>query len=394
MDDQAGLLASIGRRLLARGDELVQAQLTELRRFRAYDRVPDEDLRRSCLRNVARVVATLEQRDALPVEIEEDERASGQRRALQGVPTQDVVRAYRTVIGVLRDAFIEEASAVSADPWRVVAGTRQLWDLTERYSDVLVAARQQVDIDSARRDEQRRITFLYRLVAGTLDPADLIAGGAVQDMMPNRDYWVVRARHYGGDTQRLTRHLESTGTTFRPLVAPFDNDIVALCAGWPAAAEHAVIAVGGPVRLSAVPRAFAEATRVLNVALRYRRTGVVDSSALSVRMAVEEHDELGEQLFRRHLAPVTAHPGSGEILDTLRTYLDRGRSIGAAAAALSVHPNTIRYRLARFQSLAGADLASTDTLVEVWWALEYAAIRRVPADARDAIDARGDSVPI
>src|ERR1700728_987600 len=177
MDDQASLLASIGGRLLARSDELVQAQLTELRRFRAYDRVPDEDLRRSCLRNVARVVATLEQRGALPAEIEEDERASGQRRALQGVPTQDVVRAYRTVIGILRDAFIEEASAVAADPWRGVAGARQLWDLTERYSDVLVAARQQVDIDSARRDEQRRITFLYRLVAGTLDPADLVAGG-------------------------------------------------------------------------------------------------------------------------------------------------------------------------------------------------------------------------
>jgi putative transposase len=393
MDDQAGLLASIGARLLARSAELVRAQLTELRRFRTYDRVPDEDLRRSCLRNVARVVATLEQRDTLPAGIEEDERASGQRRAIQGVPTEDVVRAYRAVIGVLRDAFIEEASAVAADPWRVLAGTRQLWDLTDRYSDVLVAARQQVDIDTARRDEQRRITFLHRLVAGSLDPADLTAGGAVQDMMPNRDYWVVRARHYGGDTQRVTRHLESTGPGFRPLVAPFDNDIVAICAAWPAAAEGAIIAVAGPVRLSAVPLAFAEATRVLNAAVRYRRTGVVDTSALSVRMAVEGHDELGEQLFRRHLAPVIAHPGSAEILGTLRTYLNRGRSIGNTAAALSVHPNTIRYRLARFQSLAGADLTSTDTLVEVWWALEYAAIRSVPTDPSNTIDVRGESVP-
>jgi PucR C-terminal helix-turn-helix domain len=394
MDAQASLLAAIAARLLARSDDLVRAQVAELRRFAAYDRVPDEDLRRSCLRNVARVVATLEQRDTLPAEIEEDERASGQRRALQGVPTEDVVRAYRAVIGILRDAFIEEASAAAADPWQVLAGTRKLWDLTDRYSDVLVAARQQVDIDTARRDEQRRITVLHRLVAGNLDPSDLSAGGAVQDMLPNRDYWVLRGRHYGGDTQRLARHLESTGTSFRPLVAPFDNDIVAICAAWPAPAEGAIIAVGGPVRLSAVPLAFAEATRVLNVAVRYRRTGVADSSALSVRMAVEEHDGLGEQLIRRHLAPVAARPGSAEILDTLRTYLDQGRSILTTATALSVHPNTIRYRLARFQSLAGADLASTDTLVEIWWALEYAAIRRVPLDAMDAIDARGDSVPI
>ncbi len=394
MDDQATLLSAISRRLLARSDDLVRAQLAELRRFGAYDQVPDEDLRRSCRRNVARVVATLEQRDTLPAEIEEDERASGQRRALQGVPTQDVVRAYRAVIGILRDAFIEEAAAAAADPWQVLAGTRKLWDLTDRYSDVLVSARQQVDIDTARRDEQRRITFLHRLVTGSLDSSDLSAGGAVQDMMPNREYWVARARHYGGDTQRLARHLESTGTSFRPLVAPFDNDIVAICAAWPAPAENAVIAVAGPTRLSAVPLAFAEATRVLSVAVRYQRTGVVDSSALSVRIAVEQHDELGEQLIRRHLAPVAAHPGAAELLDTLRAYLAGGRSVGRTAKELSVHPNTVRYRLARFQTLARADLASTDTLVEIWWALEYAAIRRVPLDAREAVDGHGDSVPL
>jgi DNA-binding PucR family transcriptional regulator len=137
----------------------------------------------------------------------------------------------------------------------------------------------------------------------------------------------------------------------------------------------AVIAVGGPARLGAVPHAFAEATQVLNVALRYGRTGVIDSSTLSVRVAVEQHDELGEQLYRRYLGPMTAHPGSAEILDTVQVYLRQHRSVGDTARTLSVHPNTIRYRLARFGALTGADLSSTDALVEVWWALEYASIR-------------------
>jgi hypothetical protein len=380
---QGSLLAAIGGRLQARRAELIEEQLTVLRRFRSYDRVPDDDLRRSCLRNVARVVATLEQRDALPPDIEEDERASGQRRALQGVPTDDVVRAYRAVIGVLRDAFIEEASAAAADPWQVLAGTRRLWDLTDRYSDVLVAARQQVDIDTARRDEQHRMAFLHRLLAGNLDPSELSAGGAVHGMMPDRDYWVVRGRHRHGDVQRLSRHLESPGSSFRPLVAPFDNDVAAICTTRPGPLEHAVIALGGPVRLAAVPLGFGEATRILNVAWRYGRDGVVDRSSLSVRVAVEEHDELGEQLYRRYLLPLASQPGSAEILGTLRAYLEQHRSIGDTARALSVHPNTIRYRLGRFQALADADLTSTDTLVEVWWALEYAAIRRVPVDGQD-----------
>lgn len=383
MDAQGSLLAAIGQRMEARTEELVWEQISKLRRFGAYDRVPDDDLRRSCLRNVARVVATLQQRDTLPAGIEEDERASGQRRALQGVPTEDVVRAYRAVIGILRDAFIEEAAAAAADPWQVLAGTRQLWDLTDRYSDVLVAARQQVDIDTARRDEQHRIAFLQRLISGSLQPADLATGGAVHGVLPDRDYLVLRARHHEGDTRRLSRHLESASAVFRPLVAPVGDDIVAVTVARPAPLDNAVIAVGGPVRLSGVPFAFAEATRVLNVALRYRRDGVVDSSALSVRVAVEEHGELGEQLIRRYLAPLTGNPGSAEILGTLRTYLDQHRSISDTATALSVHPNSVRYRLSRFATLAGADLSSTDTLVEVWWALEYSAIRHVPVDGRE-----------
>jgi PucR C-terminal helix-turn-helix domain len=377
----ASLLAAVAGRLRARQAALVEAQLAQLKRFRSYDPVPEADLRRSCARNVARVVATLEQRATLPAGIEEDERASGQRRAVQGIPTEDVVKAYRAVIGVLRDAFIEEASATAADPWAVLAGTRILWDLTDRYSDVLVAARQQVDIDTARRDEQHRIAFLHRLLTGSLDPADLSDGGAVHGMLPDREYWVLRGRHRRGDTQRLSRHLESSPTSFRPLVAPFDNDIVGISTARPAPLEDAVIAVGGPARLAGVPHSFGEATRVLSVALRYGRTGVIDSSSLSVRVAVEQHDELGEQLYRRYLDPVTAHPGSAEILDTVQAYLRLSRSVGGTARSLSVHPNSIRYRLSRFHALTGADLSSTDTLVEVWWALEYASIRRgVPVD--------------
>lgn len=390
MRAEGSLLAAAAGRLRDRRDELVEAQLVQLRRFRSYDRVPEADLRRSCARNVARVVAALEQRDTLPAGIEEDERASGQRRAVQGVPTDDVVKAYRAVLGVLRDAFIEEASAMSADPWAVLAGTRMLWDLTDRYSDVLVAARQQVDIDAARRDEQHRIAFLHRLLAGSLDPADLSAGGAVHGMLPDRDYWVLRGRHRLGDAQRLSRHLESSASSFRPLVAPLDNDVAGISTARPAPLEDAVIAVGGPARLAGIPQAFGEATRVLNVALRYGRAGVVDSSALSVRVAVEQHDELGEQLYRRYLAPVLDRPGSAELLGTVQSYLRRHRSIGEVARALSVHPNTIRYRLARFCALTGADLTSTDTLVEVWWALEYASIR--PGDGT-AVDGRAPGMP-
>lgn len=358
------LLVEVAGRLAARTDELVDRQLAALRAHPDYDRVPADDLRRSCRRNVQRVVATLGSRSALS-RIEEDERESGHRRAAQGVPTEVVVEAYRTVLAILRDAFIDEATASGADPRAVLAGTTRLWDLTDRYSGVLVSTRRQVEIDSARHDERRRMAYLQRLLAGGLDPTEpgLLADG---------EYWVVRARD-AGDPQRVTRHLERNR---RALVGPLDDDVVGLLTSRPVPLDDAVIAVAGPVALAAVPAAFAEVSRVLTVASRYGRTGVVDHSSLSVRVAVEEQAELGEQLYLRYLADLDrGGDGAAEIVATVRHWLRDRRSVAATAQALSVHENTVRYRLARFGTLTGADLGDTEVLVELWWALEFAEIR-------------------
>ena len=81
-------------------------------------------------------------------------------------------------------------------------------------------------------------------------------------------------------------------------------------------------------------------------------------------------------LSRRYVAALAERGRAGdEVLATVRTWLRERRSVAATALALSVHENTVRYRLSRFTALTGADLEDTDVLVEVWWALEYAAIR-------------------
>jgi DNA-binding PucR family transcriptional regulator len=55
-------------------------------------------------------------------------------------------------------------------------------------------------------------------------------------------------------------------------------------------------------------------------------------------------------------------------------------SVGRAAARLHVHPNTLRYRLARVEALTGARFDDPDCVCELWWAL--AAARRAAADDR------------
>jgi hypothetical protein len=58
---------------------------------------------------------------------------------------------------------------------------------------------------------------------------------------------------------------------------------------------------------------------------------------------------------RAHLPPLQAH--SSDLVTTLWSYLDNGRSLEATARELFVHPNTVRYRLKRVSDVIGWDAA-------------------------------------
>ena len=65
-------------------------------------------------------------------------------------------------------------------------------------------------------------------------------------------------------------------------------------------------------------------------------------------------DPLGRGLLvRRVREPLAAH--SPDLLATLWSYLESGRSLEATARELFVHPNTVRYRLKRVAEIVGWD---------------------------------------
>jgi sugar diacid utilization regulator len=65
-------------------------------------------------------------------------------------------------------------------------------------------------------------------------------------------------------------------------------------------------------------------------------------------------DSLAKQtLIEKVYEPLAAT--SPELLETLNSYLDSGRSLESTAKALFVHPNTVRYRLKRISDVIGWD---------------------------------------
>jgi DNA-binding PucR family transcriptional regulator len=65
-----------------------------------------------------------------------------------------------------------------------------------------------------------------------------------------------------------------------------------------------------------------------------------------------------------------ARTAGDAVLTTAERYLANDRSVELTAKDLDVHPNTIRQRLARFEEVTGRSLRETETVVEVWWALQ------------------------
>ncbi|NDK92524.1 PucR family transcriptional regulator [Gordonia desulfuricans] len=136
-------------------------------------------------------------------------------------------------------------------------------------------------------------------------------------------------------------------------------------------AVRAVIA-GPATGVGEVPELRVQVDRVLDAAGRAgdlidpvttvaaSRTGVVLGSIVEL---LSENPDLVDPRVRE-LVDADARGGS-EFVVSLRAYLDRFGDVRAAAADLDVHPNTLRYRIRRLQTVTGMDLADPATRVVV-----------------------------
>jgi DNA-binding PucR family transcriptional regulator len=127
---------------------------------------------------------------------------------------------------------------------------------------------------------------------------------------------------------------------------------------------------GSPVDYSAAYRVAAGAARLRRA---QRPGGFVDvrNIGLSALLLETGTPEALQRFADRMLDPVVAHDDrrGGDLVATLRLWLNAGCSTPEAAAALVVHPNTIGYRLARIEQLTGRSLRQPETRLELQLAL-------------------------
>jgi hypothetical protein len=109
----------------------------------------------------------------------------------------------------------------------------------------------------------------------------------------------------------------------------------------------------------AVPQAYREAKLALEIRPWNGET-VIDVGALGAYRLIIGATSSADavELSRRSLAPILAHDRKrgGNLLPTLRTFLETGMSMTTTARKLHVHVHTVQYRLSKVEELSGLSL--------------------------------------
>lgn len=394
-DPTAALVAALGRRLLGRADELgtamAEAIVATIPAYADSTLVPLATLRASCR---AQVEAILRAIGDEPGRHAGDTRAVGRARAQAGVPLTAVMDAFRLGGQQIWAALAAAALADGAPPAALVRAASDMWVVLDTFTQAMAEGYRDEITEQVLGTEQRRSALVQALLAGRLDADTSLWDVAQALRLPAQGpYLVVAATvHAAGQhvLPQVERRLRTAGFTSAWLlehdaqlgvVAPAEGSrrrgdpAERLAAGLAAASVPEALVGVSPAyeRLADTPAALRLARIALQGATAQRPVALFDADPLAVA-AVAEPDVM-RRLAGRALAgldPLTPRDRR-VLLETVGTWLDSG-SADAVAAALFVHPNTVRHRLRRVESLTGRSLAEPRWVAEL--ALAYEVDRR------------------
>ncbi|MFJ4526312.1 helix-turn-helix domain-containing protein [Streptomyces sp. NPDC088810] len=286
-------------------------------------------------------------------------RAYGARRALQGIPSEELTLSFYVA---LRAIWISV-------PWATTQGDDVLGALVGAMERSMLWLQNVVALVSAGHQEALAGTWLDGALAGqqlltalddTSTPeADVRAVLERLGMDPEGTFqaWVAPCPDDGTAARLLRAHLaQQPGRcavvhTGDHLVLVGQDTQASTVETALAQAGAASVGVGLPrAEVAGARRSLADARAALRTARR--RAGVHRYADVWLVTLAEEPSTGTQPLFEDALATARAHP---HLADAVRAFADHGFSVAAAARALHLHPNTLTYRLDRWCDLTGLD---------------------------------------
>ncbi|WP_165984232.1 CdaR family transcriptional regulator [Streptomyces sp. YIM 98790] len=402
--DHAGqrLRTALATALLRRLDTLAARVVADIHAhstlYAAGHPVSTEDLHETVRQNL---LHSLRELGDMPADSRGDfeaaARETGRRRAVQQVPLETVLRAYRRGGRVVWEAITELLREWSVEPGhRALDVAGVVWETIDTYSSAMSESYRLTQLELHQQEDTRRGALFEALLDGRgADPTVAKAAAAVLGIPEQDRFVVVAAAQDPAAPTDPAPALEAHGvwSFWRPRAA-------GRLPGPPAWGVNAgLIRLGGldPDQLSGILRdrlgatagispvilRLAQADGALRLAERALRTLPPEGgevAALDERLPEAllcEQPDTAERLVDRYLGGVLRSTSERRVLlDTLRVWLDTGGSATASASRLYCHRNTVLNRVARISELTGRAADSGET--RLGWALALRALPLLP----------------
>ncbi|GAA1941105.1 PucR family transcriptional regulator [Amycolatopsis minnesotensis] len=344
---------------------------------RGYARMPSTLLHGEVLAIIGRNLQVakhciLDDRGPNGVELEEM-RLSAKQRGRDGLPLQDVLRAYRLGGRVVWAALTEAATADEEQHVLLHVADRVMGYIDAVSTVVALAYVEERDELISERETTAR-ALLEALLDPLADPDELNrraerAGFGLCESY--RAFAISVPESAPGTHGRLARDLRALG-----LLALTEADRISGVAATEVTAARltrpgAVATLSEPVSREDLPGALELARLRVQTALKLGHRGVLDDTDLLPAQLLARSPQLANTLRERVLGPLRkpGRQGSPELVRTLETFVGSKLDRRRAATALTIHANTLDYRLRRIEQLTGLTLADPGDLAQIVLAL-------------------------
>lgn len=249
-------------------------------------------------------------------------------------------------------------------------------DVADRLADLMseiTALEAVLRKEQATAGETPQAAALLRLLRGRQTPQD---ASLLKVKLAGSRVVVIRAPRTS--TVLLRPRLESSRR--RQVVAPTDGELIVLVGAYPRGGSGASRVSPAEQLAAGVIRDCAEAAvgisstlqNETDVSAAHQEAQEAATMAATTEQRWIAADEHWATLAARRLAPSLArcltldnplarlrrydHEQGPDLVETVATWLANNCDTARTSSALSVHPNTLRYRLRRAESVAGLDL--------------------------------------
>lgn len=313
----------------------------------------------------------------------------GRAQARAGRSLDELMSFYRIAGRTMWRRLTEVGASRGIDPEDLYRLAETGFGCVDELSTQAAAGFAEEQSHLSGASNSRRSELVRLLLKDTQPGADVLRAAAHAvgiELSPTLAFFVGPAERYDAFTRAARDHVLLGPREGEFVGAMFDPEGPARRRQLAAAAERAgaQLALGPAVPVARARASLARARAVLALA----RAGLLDGSALL--LADEHHLELllsaqpglARELAERLLAPLQSVAGEttrANLAATLRAWLASPGQRKSIAHALGVHPQTVRYRMARLRELFGSALDDPDGRFELELALRVSPYARLAA---------------